>query len=236
MKKKALAVIALAVLSMSTITACGNKNEDTGVVINAGDKGYDTSKNDVITSEGKSETVESQEQEESKQVVNTEVSEDKFSLYGTWVSVDGNIFEFTPAGYFNGYMLDEQRNVNGTYETDENTYITVSETNRYEYIETTLEDGTVTTEQNPLDDVTFEFKITSKSVGDDAATNSFTYLMTLEYNDKEIELRKDMDLESNYDTTYYDYETAVETEVEETEVVVSDQTTVSTSEVESTQQ
>jgi hypothetical protein len=106
-------------------------------------------------------------------------------------------------------MLDEQRNVNGTYVTDDTSYITVSETGRYEYVEVTLEDGTVDTEQVPLEDVQFDFKIVTATVGDDEATGAFTYLLTLEYNGKEIELRKDMDLESNYNANYYDYETAV---------------------------
>jgi hypothetical protein len=222
--KKIIAIAGIVTLSTLNIMACGKSDdEDTGVIIGAVDSGNDSGKTVDLSKDTtvKSDDVaiDNNEEQEEEQVYTEDITEENFSLYGTWVSVRGDTMMLTPAGNFSGFIFNSDgtsgENVNGTYTTDNETYINVLESDRYEIVETQDEEGNTVTEQQPLDDREYNFTIKSMGVGNDI-TETYTYLMTVELNGVEIDLRKDMSLESNYDDSFYDYETAtVDEEIKE---------------------
>lgn len=127
MKKMSILALMLATI-MVCLTACG-KNKDTAVIVNIQDNGNDSSKNEVLNNtDGKAEVKQdvdnTLEQETSDEIVEEE-PDITVSIIGKWVGSDDNTYVFKAGNEFYGYNSETETNLEGTYETDESTYLKI---------------------------------------------------------------------------------------------------------------
>lgn len=116
-------IIVIAIVSLS---GCSNKKEETTtspVIINAGDSS--TKKDTIEENIDTEENIDSNENEANSTNNSIEDVEkvDNNILIGTWATIQGDILEFNANNEFNGFIVELNDYANGTYKTDESTYI-----------------------------------------------------------------------------------------------------------------
>lgn len=129
MNKHRLVKILTLLVAITSLTACGG-NKDTAVIVNIQDSGNDTSQNDVIdnTKNNSQNNTENNKQNEDTNTETVEAEENNtitLSLGGKWADSDSNIYAFKQDNKFYGYNSDTETDLNGTYETDESTYLKI---------------------------------------------------------------------------------------------------------------
>lgn len=123
MKRKILSIM-IAVAMTCTFTACGNE-EDTGVIIGAGDLNNDTAGNSITPETEDTESVETEV--ESTEDTEDTVEEQEATAYmqGGFVSDAGDVYEFGIDNQMTGYIASTGESLTGEYETDDSSYITI---------------------------------------------------------------------------------------------------------------
>lgn len=197
--KRILLLISMTSLIAVSAIGCGKK--DTGVVINAGDNNNDSSlrEHELLKEDNSKSTNSNSSDGESTEVTETaQASENNIAtdeitqkasackVSGIWVTDNGDIFQFDSNNSFSGFDAETGENTNGTYESDDETYVKITLSGGYEY--TTDENGIEV--QTKLDDIVNEYKIVEKKASENGSDAS----MTIKLGEKELVITKPMDL------------------------------------------
>lgn len=190
MKKTKVGMLVVA-LAVFTLTGCSNKQEDTGVIISAEDSAEKSvSANTVVEDSTSVEVIENSTTEldaateEAANTTETTESTTDERLFGTWTSPEGDILLFESNGDLNGYEVSTNTNLYGTYETDNETYINITLTDRFELVED--EEGNLV--ETPLEDLEKHYEILSYTYTDEEAS------LILSDGSTELTLNKAMEL------------------------------------------
>lgn len=148
--RRRLILLLLIVFSVNILAACGSKG-DTGILIEANDNNNDSASSsltegvddsreleqaDDSSSDTGSDTSTESDTNDSISLAQAEVSRlNNDTILGGWVSSDGDAYDIRPDNTFSNYIIAEDKNITGIYETDDKTYIT------FKYNDESLEDN-----------------------------------------------------------------------------------------------
>lgn len=150
-KKKLMILSLIALTGISSLTACGKKQE--AVIIEAQDSGKDTTTGEIV--KGDSAGTVDQEEDSSKSTnedSSTKLTEENNTINGVWMNVEDSSIITFDNGYFNNSTSSEI----GFYETDDKTYINV---NAQKIINEVTEIDGVSQLETTYEDKEYKFKI-----------------------------------------------------------------------------
>ena len=161
---KNIAKVMLVLTLVMCTTACSSKDtKDTGVLMSVGDSGNDSSNN--------TQTAETNDGEKDTEVVTKEDktennTSEKDNIYGGFTSVDGDVFQFNKDNTFLGFIVKDGKEMNGTYETDGRTYVTLKYSDNTDDTEN-VKDNNDTKDDKQKDDNSAEVAYITKEKQDD---------------------------------------------------------------------
>lgn len=118
--KRRLFISLLMITMVVSMTACG-KQKDTGIVVSVGDEDNESTNNKLTEETNDKNKTES----ESTDSQTTEADDSVKYIHGGFSSENGDVFQFNNDGTYMTFIVETGETSSGTYETDEETYITL---------------------------------------------------------------------------------------------------------------